>query len=188
MKWSVIFNPFKHFSDQRIWLWSALSLVFLMLVTLFWGLKMDGIMHFRHSSSVVETLLWNVSVVLLAVVVFWLLAMVWNKRTRVVDVCTAVCLSLFPSVIVILLGEISIFKETVNKLVEMQAQPEELAQLSSELLWVSLISFAMLPFIVYSIILLFNGFKTASNAKEPWQYILFFVVLFVMNTLTQILI
>lgn len=69
---------------------------------------------------------------------------------------------------------------------EIKKNPEAVGKLSFkpfDLVMIILITCFLIALLVYSITLLFNGFKTATNAKKPLHYVVFgVIILFCRNT------
>lgn len=188
MKWKLIFNPFEKFDDKTLFI--AGFVIFLITVGIgyFTGYKLDGIMHFDklNSEKIVSEMALSFSVVIITILLIWGLGKIFNKRTRLIDITNTVLISMFPVFFMLILGEIPFFKKALLSTAK-QAQENPTVP-SPEMFIAILFAMLMLPLLIYNIILLYNGFKTATNSKK-WQHIaIFFAVVFIFNFITQILI
>ncbi len=175
MNFKLFFNPFERFSEAGLAV-SGLSVI-LFSILLFWisGQTNDGIYHVSYQSgiplvqAVIEALLYTLLPSFLLIVI----GKIVNPKTRLVDILTATIFHRIPMTIGMLLMQLPFLKNVTNAIIK-AVQTNTLQQLSLTTLWVStIVSLVMLALFIYSIILLVNGFKTASHAKRPWHYILF---------------
>lgn len=175
MNFRPFFNPFEKFSEAGLAV-TGLSVI-LFSILLFWisGQTNDGIYHVSYQSgiplaqAVIEALLYTVLPSFLLIVI----GKIVNPKTRLVDILTATIFHRIPMTIGILLMQLPFLKKVTDAIIK-AAQTNTLQHLSIATLWISTIaSLVMLALLVYSIVLLINGFKTASHAKRPWHYILF---------------
>ena len=188
MNWKLIFNPFEKFNDRSLLVIGLSIFIILTIMGYFSGLKLDGIMHFDrlNQQNISIELLLSFSVVIISILFIWGLGKIFNPRTRFIDIVNTILISMLPMVCMLIIGEIPFFKNALANTEKLVRQNPN--SFSPELLIVLLFTMLILPFLIYNIILLYNGFKTATNTKK-WQHIaIYFVLIFVINTITQILI
>ncbi|MBV7441267.1 YIP1 family protein [Weeksellaceae bacterium TAE3-ERU29] len=186
MKWKTFFNPFTQFSDQKLTQLSIISLMLIYGVCSLFLVKLDGIFHITNADSIREVWIFNSFIIVLAIIILGLLGKLFKSKSRWIDIFHSVCISLFPMSLIVILSNIPIIKNSIEAVQKIQANPSEVATFNSELIILSIFGLISLPLIIYSVILMFNGFKTATNSKKWQSFALFFVVLFLMNMLTQI--
>ncbi len=188
MNWKLLFNPFEKF-DEKILLITGISIYLILTIAGYaLGLKLDGIMHFDHinQENLPTELLLSFGAILISILLIWGLGKILNPRTRLIDIVNTVLIAMMPMIFMLIIGEIPLFKNALNSTEKMlQQNPNEF---NYELVIVIIFTCLILPFLIFNIILLYNGFKTATNTKK-WQHItLFFALIFIINTITQILI
>lgn len=188
MNWKIFFNPFEKFDDKTLLIAGISIFIILNLIGYFFGSKLDGIIHFDriNQENVLTEMLLSFAVVTVSIIVIWGLGKIFNRRTRFIDIVNNVLVSMFPMIFMLIIGEIPFFKNALTQTEKLiQENP---ASLTPELLIVLVFTMLIIPFLIYNIILLYNGFKTATNTKK-WQHIaIFFALIFILNTITQILI
>ena len=117
-----------------------------------------------------------------AIVLLFILGKIFNSKTRIIDIVNAVLVSQVP-VIVIVLGTKLIKLDKISKqIAETSAQNKVLDINIFDLMYLMVFSFGSLIFIIYSFVLLFNGFKTATNIKK-WQHIVIFAFVLLVGIL-----
>lgn len=183
MKISQLWNPFAILTDQKLNLWSVITLVVFYVVCLCSSTMMDGLLHFVYGNHWIEILINNSIIIALAVVVFFILGILFNSKTRWIDIFHTVAISLLPMIFVVALMSIPTYKSAIVSSVE---NPAEIMNNTKYLIITTTLSLVILPLVVWSVVLLFNGFRTATHSRKWQPIVLFFIVLFLMNALTQI--
>ena len=175
MNFKLFFNPFEKFSEAGLAV-TGLS-VLLFSILLFWvtGQTNDGIYHVSYQSgiplaqAVIEALIYTFLPSFLLIVI----GKAVNPKTRLIDILTATIVHRIPMTIGMLIMQLPFLKSVTDAIIK-AIQTNTLQRLSMTTLWIStIVSLVMLALFIYSIILLINGFKTASHAKKPWHFILF---------------
>lgn len=188
MNWKLFFNPFEKFDEKTLLIIGISIYCILTVLGYFSGSKLDGIMHFDslNTENITTEMLLSVSVVFISILLIWILGKIFNPRTRFIDILNTVLISMLPMIFMLIVGEIPFFKNALSNTEKLvQHNPNSF---SPELLIVVLFTFLIIPFLIYNIILLYYGFKTATNTKK-WQHIaIYFALIFVINTISQILI
>ncbi|MGN7784831.1 YIP1 family protein [Niabella sp. 22666] len=175
MKTNLVFNPFEKFSETSLAVAGASFILFSVLLFWFSGQSNDGIYHVTYQSGIqlVQAIIEALSYTFLPFLLLIFAGKMVNPKTRLVDILNATIVHRIPMTIGILLMQLPFLKKVTDAIIK-AAQTNTLQQLSIATLWISTItSLVMLALLVYSIVLLINGFKTASHAKKPWHYILF---------------
>ena len=186
MTWKTFFNPFSRYNEKALLLFGVFSFFIVTTLCYFFQMKMDGLLHFGSTENDTwwKIAVQNAFVFGSAFVVLWILAFFYNAKTRVIDVANTVLVSSVANVFVILFSGIPFFNKIPEKL--STVPPEKIMEHKTELMIVLLTSLFIIPFAIYSVVLLYNGFKIATNMKS-WQKItLFFVVIFLLNLITQL--
>ena len=175
MNWQTLFNPFSKFSEKTLLAIGILASILLIIACYFTNTKMDSLLHISPAKdlSFNSIALYTIISLIYAIVLLFILGKIFNSKTRIIDIVNAVLVSQVP-VIVIVLGTKLIKLDKISKqIAETSAQNKVLDINIFDLMYLMVFSFGSLIFIIYSFVLLFNGFKTATNIKK-WQHIVIF--------------
>ena len=184
MNWQTIFNPFSKLSEKTLLAIGILASILLIIACYFTDTKMDSLLHFSPAKdlSFNSIALYTIISLIYAIVLLFILGKIFNSKTRIIDIVNAVLVSQVP-VIVIVLGTKLIKLDKISKqIAETSAQNKVLDINTFDLMYLMVFSFGSLIFIIYSFVLLFNGFKTATNIKK-WQHIVIFAFVLLVGIL-----
>lgn len=173
MNWQYLFNPFSKFSEKQLFFVGLLFFILNSFVCFFTKTQMDSIFHFSDNKNLTieyAFLLAGISI-LSAILFLFLFALIINKKTRFIDIVNTVLISQMPNCIALLCIKFS----------GMDTLAKNLKQNLGLGGTVNLIQFTfsiliILSITLYGFVLIYNGFKTATNFKK-WQHIILFVVL-----------
>lgn len=187
MNWKTIFNPFEKYSETALLVAGLIAFAGMNAACLLVGNMMDGVLHWEDAKdfSVQKILVTNGGILLSTIVLFFIFGKIINRNTRLVDVANAFLLSLIPSTLVLLWGKIPAFDHSQKNIAATVGDEAKLLAHSSDLALGIFSALVALPLIVYIVILMYNGFKIATNMKKTWQIIVFFLLLFIFNSITQ---
>lgn len=188
MNWKTWVNPFSRYPESTLFLIGIFAFLLLNVLCSLFQMKMDGILHytFANQNTWWEILLQNTEVIGLTLLVLCILAFLYNKKTRIIDVVNAVLVSCIAQVFLIAISGIPFFQESSLRLAKAAATPERIMENKTDLMVVLVFSCLLVPFLVYSVVLLYHGFRTATNMKSWQQISVFFIVLFVLNLISQL--
>jgi len=184
MNWQTLFNPFSKFSEKTLLAIGILASILLIIACYFTDTKMDSLLHISPAKdlSFNSIALYTIISLIYAIVLLFILGKIFNSKTRIIDIVNAVLVSQVP-VIVIVLGTKLIKLDKISKqIAETSAQNKVLDINIFDLMYLMVFSFGSLIFIIYSFVLLFNGFKTATNIKK-WQHIVIFAFVLLVGIL-----
>ncbi|MBS1571991.1 MAG: hypothetical protein JST62_06325 [Bacteroidetes bacterium] len=182
-----IFNPFAFLSEKILLAIGLLGFIVLCSVSYCFKMAMDGIWHigYAEGKTTFQIIFQNALIAVVSIVSLGILAKIYNKKSRWIDIVNTVFVSFVPNIFVILISGLPYFNEASEKLVSMANNPNEIMNHKTELFIVLISSFCIIPFAIYSVILLYNGFKTATNMKSWQQISIFFILTFILNLITQ---
>ncbi len=178
-----LLNPIGNF-DEKLLL--GLGLVFVLVnvgLGEMLGFKMGSVMKFLPSSVSMEAkALAVLKAFALAIVAFYLLGLLINKRVRFIDIANTFLIGVIPNLLITPVSYTSHFKGVLNKVLEnpYQINPVDISQ-------IMLLAIISLPFVIYSIIIIYNGFKTATNMKKVYHIVIFILALFIIPVLSQLI-
>lgn len=187
MNWKIIFNPFEKFGDKQLLSVGLIGFVALNVVCIVFKMNFDGILHLENSDGIVQQIiLKNIAIVLSAIILFFILGKIYNRKTRFIDIVNTFLIGIIPTLFILLWNEIPYFKRAQENIGKIVSDQSKMAEHSGDLFILSISAIVALPLIIYIIILLYNGFKTSTNIKSVWKIAVFFVILFILNLITQI--
>ncbi len=178
----IILNPF-----TRIAGWQAfgIGIIFAILSAIIGtlsGTAFDGVldMHFVHNISFRDSFIMQGINIFCIALVMGLTGLIVAKNVRFIDILGTFTLARAPYFILAFLG----FFTTPPDMFEYLRNPE-LFTFPTSFIIVILIS---LPFIIWSIALMYNGFKVSTNLKGAKLVISFIIGILIAETLSKILI
>lgn len=184
MNWQTLFNPFSKFSEKTLLVIGILTSLLLMMACYFTNIKMDSLLHFSPAKDLGFTSisLYVVISLIYAIVLLFILGKIFNFKTRIIDIINAVLVSQVPVIIIVLAIKLINLDKISKQIAETSAQNKVLDINVFDLIYLMVFGFGSLIFIIYSFVLLFNGFKTATNIKK-WQHIVIFAFVLLVGIL-----
>lgn len=172
----LFFNPFSKFSDRvSIFLGILISLTGGILGYLL-NARFDGILdlHFVENVKLYEPFLDILINTFSTTLFLFIVGKYINKKTRFIDILMVSLISKLPMYL-LTLTNIGNGIYTITSRIVQFVNPAKIEQLAiSDIVILLLFAMLSLLFLVWFVIMLFNGFKTATNAKET-KHNLFFV-------------
>ena len=184
MNWQTLFNPFSKFSEKNLLGIGLISSMLLILSCYFTNTKMDSLLHFSPAKNLdwLSISLFVIISLVYAIVLLFVLGKFLNKKTRFIDIVNTVLVSQVP-VVFLLLSTKLIDIDNISKQIATTAEKNTSLNLNIfDLLYFTIFGFATLLLLIYSSVLLFNGFKIATNIKK-WQHIVLFAFVLLIGIL-----
>ena len=180
MKWRTIFNPFEKFSENKLMITGVLASLAGILIAWLSGQTNDGVYHISVKPISLLRAFTEIAVIICLVsVLLFILGKFINRRTRYIDLLNAVMIHKIPLIIGLLITSIPFFKHANIRIID-AVKTNTLQKINSSDIFTSAITGILLLFLfVYAIVLLVNGFKTATNGKKAWHYIAFALALII---------
>ena len=176
MNWQSIFNPFSRYSEKQLFFVGFVFLIVNSIICFFTKTQMDSILHFTPNStlSLQTAFLFVIISCSTATLFLFLIALLINKRTRFIDIVTTVLISQVPNFFILLVTKFSGMNEVAKKFTTVSTNKMTTFE-TADILLLFVFSLIVLAFVVYAMVLLYNGFKTATNFKK-WYHISLFVI------------
>lgn len=186
---TLLFNPFKRYSEQQLLFFGGITAIIGVVFAWLTNTHFDGVLdtHFGKNVSlktaVLQSLINSVSIVL----VFYPLGKWINSKTRLIDIFNVSLIVKIPAFFMMPLN--------INNWAALQSEPflESLSdplklQFTNELiLFLALTSILGLVILAWLIILLYNGFKVATNLKGTNHLIMFIIAIIVSEIVSKVL-
>ncbi|MFC4685691.1 YIP1 family protein [Epilithonimonas pallida] len=185
MTWRTIFNPFGKFNDIHLLITGIIFFIVNIFGCYYSGNVNDSIFHLSHLDE--NQTIWDVARInslsfLFAIIILFILAKFFNNRTRIIDIINTILISAIPLIIIMPVYGMSFFKNATDSVTKSAGDPGQVETIN--LIVVTAFALATLPLMIYSFVLYYNGFKTATNIKK-WQHIVLFVVVSLILTIVS---
>ncbi|WP_185287371.1 YIP1 family protein [Chryseobacterium lactis] len=176
MNWKTIFNPFEKFDEKLLLLIGILTVLLSIAVGYWTGTSFNSIYkigNLDHVSLKIVALSTLASFIF-AIIILFILGKILNNKTRFIDIINTVLISQLVLVILQCTEKISFIDDAKERMITYAQHPSDSIPLldTSIMMGMALLSITLLT---YSIVLFYNGFKTATNIKK-WQHIALFAV------------
>jgi hypothetical protein len=190
MNWTTIFNPFAKFSDKVLMLIGVISFLIGCFISWRFQVLYDGVLdaHTSDSLSYVNAFTSNAINVIVMCVLLFILGKIINPKTRMIDLLNASFLYRIPIYLVAMFSRIPALERINESVVKNIGDPEKINMQVDDIGVLIVFSIVSLCLIAYSIVLLVNGFKTASNAKKWQHFVSFGFVVIVAEIISKMLI
>ena len=186
----LIFNPFEKISEKKLLLIGITSMLVGALLGYLFNARYDGVfdLHFEKNTSYFNALLDILISVSTTCILLLAVGKYTNSKTRLIDIFNACSMAKIPFYVLTLFNINNWIYYSSEKLVE--SLQHNLMKMPSLSEFVPVLLFSMLTILglVLSALLLFNGYKVATNAKGTKSIGLFVVALFLAEIFSKIII
>lgn len=160
-------NPFEIHSEQKLISTGLIALLLSSILGYFVNARFDGLldMHFVETIKSYQPFLDNSINVLISAIILFAVGKFINPKTRFVDILAISLVARIPYY-PLLLVNINDFMSATTALIVENSDPQNIENLSLSAL-VIILAFALIALgaLIWYIILLYRGFKVATNAK-----------------------
>lgn len=171
---TLLFKPFEKYSENRLLITGLLALFIGTGLAFLLNTRFDGALDIHYGMEVqFQTAVIDQALALVSLVLFLFLAgILVNPKTRFVDILSTVLIARIPLYLASLLN-LGGYTSSAGLEIEqsMLHEGSEISPFAIVLMVVSIV--VILPLIVWSFVLLWNGYKTAANAKGVKAILLF---------------
>lgn len=189
MNWKIITNPFLKFSEKQLFSIGISAAIAGSLIASYFGITYDGVIdvHSYPGITFVGSVKENLTSILLVAVLLFLLGKLINPKTRFIDLLNAAFLFRIPFYISALLSSVPAMKRVEGELLKNINSLDKINIPPLDLTVLLVISILLIALLIYAILLLFNGFKTATNAKKPAHYLCFAIAVLIAEILSKVI-
>lgn len=188
----LLFNPFERYSEKQLILIGIATTLIGCLLAISCNGRFDGILdlHFVEKVKIHEPIIDIVIDTLCLVTLLYLIGKYINKKTRIVDIISSVLISKIPFYILLFQNINSFSFRITDKLTKsLLTKNYSLEKVTTgEMTYLVFFGILSLVLIIWSITLLYNGFKTATNAKNTKSILLFIVAVVLSEVVSKIVI
>lgn len=186
----ILFKPFEKYSENKLIISGVLITIIGSFIGLVFNARFDGVLdvHFVKQISLIEMLrdcLINISILTL---LLFISAKIINVKTRFIDVLVVTLISRAPLYLISFLNVNNMLSSISVKVQESAIEKNLNAISLSEMTFLIITAILTLLFVVWHAVLLFNGFKIASNSKKSSGVVLFISSLIIAEIISKYLI
>ena len=185
-----LYNPFELYSERQLLIFGlVMTLIGSFLGYLFNG-RFDGIIDFHLLESVTffEVVLDNFFNTVLLTTLLFITGKLINSKTRFVDVLNASLLARIPFYILPFFNFNNVMYDVSNRTYDIMVAGSFNAISTPDIILLMLFSFVAICTLIWFSVLLWNGFKVATNAKGIKNIILFIFTILVAEVVSKYLI
>jgi len=185
-----LYNPFELYSERQLLIFGlVLTLIGSFLGYLFNG-RFDGIIDFHLLESVIflEVVLDNFFNAVLLTMLLFINGKIINSKTRFVDVLNASLLARIPFYILPFFNFNNVMYDVSNRTYDIMVAGSFNAISTPDIILLMLFSFVAICTLIWFSVLLWNGFKVATNAKGIKNIILFIFTILVAEVVSKYII
>ncbi|UOE40633.1 hypothetical protein MTP09_12095 [Chryseobacterium suipulveris] len=176
MNWKLFFNPFEKFSEIQLLVFGIIITILGSFIGSSLGVIYDGVFDVHvYQTTFAKAILVNFINILSVFVPLLILGKIINSKTRIIDILNVSLISRFPIYIAGLLANNEKMNGITENILKEINTPEKLQIPTTDLIYLMVFSSLMMILLVYSIVLMFSGFRTATNVKK-WQHFIFFAI------------
>ena len=186
---TIFINPFEKYADWTLLLIGILAAMLGSAAGFYFNARFDGVLdlHFVEKVSAFSPLL-DISISIAAsAVIFFIVGKYYNPKTRLIDIFNTCLIAKIPFYILTVFNTNNWIYNATTQL--MSGVQKSIVQIPdpSKLLPILIFSLFTFPALVLVVVLLYNGFKVATNAKGMKSKWLFVAALLVSEIFSKIL-
>jgi len=171
-------NPFEISSDKNLTITGIILFITGIILAYFFQIQLQILrVNPLVKLTITDIIIGHLIILSALTILYFILGKIINRKIRLLDILNTVLISITPLYL--------IFFQNINGYLYNEVYQIEEAIKSGGILNIKTSFFSVIISIIgilitiYFIYLLFVGFKTATNAKKIWQYVLFFTLLLI---------
>lgn len=186
---TLLFNPFKKYSEHQLLIFGFIMAVAGVVFATMTNTHFDGVLdaHFGKQVSIKTAVLQSVINIVSIVVVFYPLGKWINSKTRLIDIFNLSLIVKVPAYFMMPLNINDWAYSKTEPLLKAMAHPFNLQFTPETIVFLIISSILALLVFVWLIVLLYNGFKVATNLKGTKHIIMFIIAIIVTEIVSKVL-
>ncbi len=186
---TLLFNPFKKYSEQKLLLFGGIMAIAGVVFAVLTNTHFDGVLdvHFGENVTIKTAVLQSIINSVSLVLVFYPLGKWINSKTRLIDIFNISLLVKIPWYFMMPLNSNGWAYSKTEPLLEAASNPFNLQFTPEMILFLSLSSILAILVFVWLVVLLYNGFKVATNLKGTKHVIMFILAIIVAEIVSKVL-
>lgn len=197
MNFKTLINPFERYQERTLMIVGRVAIVVGCFIAYVFNARYDGVvdLHFAQKVRTMEPFFDNMVNIVCLLLPLFIVGRIINKKTRVVDVLTAILIARIPYYVLPFFNANNFIGNMTEQVMRQMSERSlsnstsmDLGLTSGEM--VLFLAFAGLSILalIWMIVLLYNGFKTATNLKSLKHKVYFVLALIVAEVLSKIII
>ena len=193
MNWKILFNPFEKYSEKTLLIFGIVATLLGSFLGYLMNARFDGIvdMHLVREVQFQTILIDNIINTLVLFILFFVFGKIVNSKTRAIDILNVSLICRIPMYLVVL-GNIGGYLERATQSMLNGIDLDNLQNIPQfemlDLFVILIFSVVSIGFLVWMIVLLWKGFKTATNTKRTRDIIIFIMLFILAEVLSKYLI
>ena len=187
---NVLYNPFERYSEKTLLFVGTLFTIIGGCLAYILNVKYDGVVdiHFTEQISYYETINYLASDILILTFSLFIIGIYINKKTRFIDILTTVLISRIPLYFASILNINNKSFIISNKIVALATSNEINTLTASEIGFMLFETIILIAILIWSIFLLYKGYKTATNLKDTKHTLLFILAILFAEIISKVII
>ncbi len=183
---TLLFKPFERYNSAVLVGIGLVGIVLSALFAFWFHMRYDGVLdaHFVSSPSLKEVITDIVINVVTLFLFLFPVGLIVNRKTRYIDIFSTILISRVPLCIIPVMN--------LNHNLIPDVDPNDLEAITAfalnNIVQLVLMSIVLITLLVWSVALLYNGYKTACHAKGSTPVLLFIVALLLAEIASKVLI
>lgn len=188
--YKLLYNPFEKYTAEKLVSFGVLSAVIGAFLAYCFNAIFDGVLdlHFTESADIYQIftlLIVDIAILANILIVF---GKYINPKTRMIDLYATVLIAKIPAYVFTIINVNDVSYNLGQKVLKFVATNNFQSISSFEIGLIIIQTIASLLLIFWTISLLYHGFKTATNAKETKDKILFAAAIILAEIISKIII
>jgi len=186
---TLLFNPFKRYSEQQLLAFGLITAIAGVACASLTNTHFDGVLdtHFGKDVSLKTAALQSIINSISIILVFYPIGKWINSKTRLIDIFNISLIIKIPAYLMMPLNINNWAYSKTEPLLEAISDPFALQFTPELILFLVITSILGLLILVWLIVLLYNGFKVATNLKGTKHIIMFIVAIIVAEIVSKLL-
>jgi hypothetical protein len=165
-----LLNPVKYFQDKKLLTVNLLIFCIGTFIAIAFSARFDGVLdlHFVAQRIPVKTMTDNIIDIIMLTLLLFIVGKIINNKTRMIDCLNTAFYSRIPMYLLCFtnVGGISTKLSETVLLGSMQ---------TVDYTFLIILALLSITAVIITVLILFNGFKVATNAKKAKHYVYFFI-------------
>jgi hypothetical protein len=188
--YKTFYNPFEKYSAKKLVPFGILFTIIGVFLAYNFNAIFDGVLdlHFSNSSNIYQILTFIIVDIALLANVLVIFGKYINPKTRMIDIYTTVLIAKIPAYLFTIMNANSFSYNFGQKLKQFIATRNFQIITTIDIGFIILQTVASMFMLFWTISLLYNGFKTATNTKETKDKLLFVAAIILAEIISKIII
>lgn len=167
-----LYNPFEKYSDRTLFTAGLAITILGSVLGYFLDAKFDHLLHISFTGATfLEPFIDNTVNLFILFTVLYIVGYFINKKTRVIDILNTVMISRGPFYLSVLVNSNGYFADITKRMVTAGGNLSSIT--TGELAFMLAAALIAISVLVWSIALLYNGFRVATNLKKAIHQVSF---------------